>query len=250
MDGSSGDGSRISRLPPPMRPAARLSANLLRRLLWSNGTQEDGIVTVHNSSFRNDPEFQRCYARAIKAGGWDYDIRYRVHQALWCSALAQAVEGDFVELGTGRGFVMSALLECGVTRSVHLFDTFVPNVSDIAGRQIGEQSPHYAETFDRVRANFSEWPNVSLHCGNVFETLPAAPIERVAFLHVDMNHPDPEEFGIRQLWPKMPKGAVMLLDDYAYKGFERQYERDNSLAEELGFRILSTPTGQGIVVKC
>jgi hypothetical protein len=212
-------------------------------------TCEDGIATVHNASFKDDPAFRRYYHRAIKASGWDYEIRYRVHQALWCSALAQAVEGDFVELGTGRGFIMSALLEAGLERPVHLFDTFVPQLPDASGKQLGESSPHYADTLDRVRANFSEWPNVTLHPGNVFDTLPAAAIGKVAFLHVDMNHPDPEEFGIRQLWPKMPKGAVMLLDDYAYRGFETQFDRDNRLAEELGFCILSTPTGQGIVVK-
>jgi hypothetical protein len=241
--------SRIARLPRPLRPAATLPLRWLADLLWPAGTKEDGIVTARNSDFRNDPHFKRCYARAIKASGWDYDIRYRVHQALWCSALAKAVQGDFVEIGTGRGFVMSALMEDGVSRPVHLFDTFLPNISDGTGNQVGEQSPHYAAALDRVRENFSEWPNVVLHVGNVFDTLAAAQIERIAFLHVDMNHPDPEEFGIRQLWPKMPKGAVMLLDDYAYKGFERQYDRDNRLAEELGFRILSTPTGQGIVVK-
>lgn len=241
--------TRVSPLLEQLRRVALLPLGLLRSFLWPNGLQEDGIITVHNSGFRADPDFRRCYERAVKAGGWDYGIRYRVHQALWCSALAQTVEGDFVELGTGRGFIMSALLERGVKRPVHLFDTFVPNLSDSAGRQVGEHSPHYADTLARVRANFGEWPNVVLHPGNVFETLPAAEINTVAFLHVDMNHPDPEEFGIRQLWPKMPKGAVMLLDDYAYNGFERQFDRDNRLAAELGFRILSTPTGQGIVVK-
>jgi hypothetical protein len=241
--------ARAFPLAEPLRRTALRAVGLLRRFFWPNGTQEDGIITIHNCSFRNTPDFQRCYQRAVKAATWDYGIRYRVHQALWCSELAQSVEGDFVELGTGRGFIMSALLESGLKRRVHLFDTFLPNLSDSAGKQLGGCSPHYADTLTRVQENFAEWPNAILHPGDVFDTLPATEIERVAFLHVDMNHPDPEEFGIRQLWPKMPKGAVMLLDDYAYNGFERQFERDNSLAAELGFRILSTPTGQGIVVK-
>jgi hypothetical protein len=250
MDWTARPGSRISRLPRVLQPSALVVLTLLRPFLWPNCTEEDGVITAHNVGFRNDPVFQRCYARAVIAGGWDYGLRYRVHQALWCSTLAQAVGGDFVELGTGRGFIMSALMESGLSRPVHLFDTFVPHLSDATGRQVGESSPHYADTLERVRANFAEWHNVTLHPGDVLDTLPKAQIETVAFLHVDMNHPDPEEFGIRQLWPKMPRGAIMLLDDYAYNGFERQFERDNRLAEELGFRILSTATGQGIVVKC
>lgn len=118
-------GTRISRLSRVLQPGPLLALGLLRRFFWPNGIDEDGIISVHNSGFRDDPVFQRCYARAVKAGGWDYSIRYRVHQALWCSALAQAVEGDFVELGTGRGFIMSALMESGLTRRVHLFDTTI-----------------------------------------------------------------------------------------------------------------------------
>lgn len=209
----------------------------------------DGIATAHNDGFREDPVFQRCYSRAVRAAGWDYGIPYRVHQALWCAGVAESVSGCFVELGTGRGFMMSALLESGIKRPMHLFDTFVPNIPDASGKQNGKRSPHYATSLESVAANFSEWPNVTLHSGNVYDTLPQAGIDCVAFLHVDFNHPDPEEFGIRLLWPKMPKGAVMLLDDYSYHGFERQYERTNQLARELGFSVLSTPSGQGIVIK-
>jgi hypothetical protein len=212
-------------------------------------TREDGLGTFHNSGFQADPNFQRCYARAVKATGWDYGIRYRVHQALWCAAVAQGVQGDFVELGTGRGFIMSAVLESGVRRPVHLFDTFAAQSMDVAGRQNGKVSQLYADSFERVSANFAEWPNAMLHRGDIRDTLDKVDFESVAFLHVDVNHPDPEEYGIRSLWPKMPKGAVMLLDDYAYSGFERQFDLGNRLAEEFGYSILTTPSGQGIVVK-
>jgi hypothetical protein len=60
---------------------------------------------------------------------------------------------------------------------------------------------------------------------------------------------EPEVFGIRHLWPTMPRGAVILLDDYAHVGFEPQHEALQALADEIGFDVLSTPTGQGIVIK-
>ena len=45
------------------------------------------------------------------------------------------------------------------------------------------------------------------------------------------------------------KGGVILLDDYACAGHEKQYNAMNVLAKKLNFEILSTPTGQGIIIK-
>lgn len=251
MDWSVYEGSRIARLAKPLRPIALVARHIRRQFEAPPAHSADGITTAHSDRFRRTPRFLKAYARAVQAGGWDYNIPYRVHQALWCANLALKVEGDFVELGTGRGFIMSAILETfGLSgRRVHLFDTFLPNVPNRQGLQVGEASPVYATSYEDVARNFAEWPNVILHQGDVFETLPAAKLDKVAFLHVDMNHPDPEIFGIRHVWPLMPKGAVLLLDDYAYIGFEPQHQALDQLAEELGFDVLSTPTGQGIVIK-
>jgi hypothetical protein len=250
MDWSVHPKSNIKRLPKPIWPLA-LAARNVRDLVWPKPLfRADGITTIHNTRFMDSERFKRSYARAVQAGGWDFGIPYRVHQALWCSNIAQRVEGDFVELGTGRGFVMSALLEDGLKRPLHLFDTFLSNYLDASGCQTeAEASPYYANSFEAVEANFSEWPNVRFHRGNVYETIPAAKLSRVAFLHVDMNHPDPEEFGVRELWPLMPRGAVLLFDDYAFAGCDRQFDRINELAKELGFDVLATPTGQGIAIK-
>lgn len=219
-------------------------ANIKRRIGSLNAPHRlDGITTHHNDSFRQTDEFKKAYVRAIEASGWDYGIPYRIHQALWCAKNALKVPGAFVELGTGRGFVMSAVMTLGIRAQVHLFDTFLPSLAD------GDPSPLYAVDFDSVSANFAEWPNVTLHRGDLRTTLRDLSIESVAFLHVDMNDPEPEVFGVRHLWPLMSRGGVMLLDDYAYVGFEPQHEAMNLLAGELGFDILSTPTGQGIVIK-
>ena len=41
----------------------------------------------------------------------------------------------------------------------------------------------------------------------------------------------------------------MLLDDYAYIGYESQKAAMDALAEQRKLRILSLPTGQGLLVK-
>ena len=78
-------------------------------------------------------------------------------------------------------------------------------------------------------------------------TLHEGKIEKIAFLHVDLNHAPAETAVIRALWPKIQRGGMMLLDDYAQ--VLEQNEAMNELSHELSFEILTTGTGQGIVVK-
>lgn len=41
----------------------------------------------------------------------------------------------------------------------------------------------------------------------------------------------------------------MLIDDYAYSGFEYTNKLFNDFAQEVGVSILTTASGQGIIVK-
>jgi hypothetical protein len=250
--------SRIERLPRLFQSPAIVARNVIVAArdriapFREHHHRHDSMSTRHNDDFMRTPDFQKASARAVKAAGWDYQIPYRVHQALWCARTARKVPGDFVELGTGRGYIMSAILadQPDFDRHVHLFDTFLPNHLKADGKQDSRTtSPHYAKSFEDVRENFAEWPFVRLHQGDVFDTLPDADIEAVAFLHVDMNYAPPEIFGLRHFWPLMPKGGIILLDDYAHANCRDQYRAMNKLAAEIGFDILSTPTGQGIIVK-
>ncbi len=253
-------GSRIEKMPKIVQPTALLIRNLLRKkkidTLENYHHRFDGMATRHNDGFRHDPRFRRAYDRAVAASGWDYGIPYRVHQALWCSRQAQKIEGDFVELGTGRGFIMSAVLadfpdwNLG-SRVLHLCDTFEKTLPDDQGKQTsaGVLSPFYARSIDEIKTNFSEWKRVHIHQGNVFDTLPRLDDIRIAFLHIDMNFYEPEVYGLRLLWDGIPRGGVVLLDDYAYQSHEQQYRAMNELGAKAGFDILSTATGQGIIIK-
>ena len=52
---------------------------------------------------------------------------------------------------------------------------------------------------------------------------------------------------VRALWPSIQRGGIMLLDDYAQ--VQQQNDAMNQLAQDLSFEILTTASGQGIVVK-
>lgn len=256
-------GSRISRLPFFLRPIALLVRNvgpavraLARRVsAGGDGYVGDGITTEHNAGFRREPEFRAAYERACRAGGWDYGIEWRVHQAVWAARTGLRVEGDIVELGTGRGFLMSGVLAALEGwpydgRRLWMFDTFesTKTEADASGERTDVVSPYYAVSKAATAQNFAEWENVHLVQGFLPESLAEADLDRICFLHIDLNAAEPETESLRALFDRISKGGVLLLDDYAYRGRDVQYDAMNDLSRELGFELLSTPTGQGIAV--
>jgi Methyltransferase domain len=227
------------------------TANLLHPLPRAGLYAEDGLWTPHGHSFTEDERFARAYRRAVRAGGFDYAIRWRVHVVLWASERASSVEGAFVECGTGRGFMASAVCEYlkWTDRPFYLYDTFLPTIPDEKGLQTaaGTTSPHYAEGPERVAENFAEWSGVQLVIGAIPYTL--LDTGRVAFLHVDLNNAAAEEAVVRHFWPRLAPGALIIFDDYGFAGYEAQREAADRLGRELGFQVLALPTGQGLVLR-
>ena len=179
-----------------------------------------------------------------------------------------SIEGDFVECGVGRGFMSSAIMDAldwnTTGRQFYLFDTFSGVLEELCSEEEKQQMAHewggveahniahakfYAQTYDSVVENFSEWENVSLIQGSVPESLGEVEIEKVAYLHIDMNCVGPEIAAIEHFWPKLSPSACVVLDDYAFLGYELQYAAWNEWSRELNVPILTLPTGQGLIIK-
>ena len=71
----------------------------------------------------------------------------------------------------------------------------------------------------------------------------------ISFVHVDLNFPQIEYECLEYVWPFITKGGIILFDDYAYSGFEKSYELMNNFAKKVNKLILTTPSGQGILIK-
>jgi len=224
---------------------------------------QDGLFTHHSDHFRDDASFQAAYARGVKAGlGVDPQIEWRLHVALWAAALAVRVPGDFVECGVNAGFVSSAIMQYlnwGATgRRFYLVDTFDgPVLSQFSEREAGRLAAAkdaaargaYVKDLERVQANFTEWPNVELVQGAVPGILPTVGAKQVAFLHIDMNCALPDCAALNHFWRTLSPGAVVLFDDYAYFGYDQTAALVDSAVACLGAKILSLPTGQGLIIK-
>lgn len=225
----------------------------------------DGLFSIHSDHFRNDPGFRAAYQRGVEANnGLDPRQEWRLHVALWAASSALAVPGDFVECGVNTGFNSSAIMRglnwSTVAKRFYLVDTFAGPVAsqfsqeeiDRGRRKLAEDgiaAGAYETSMDRVRANYAEWPNAIVVQGAVPDVLQTLNVSRVAFLHIDMNCAYPEQRAIEYFWDRLSPGALVLLDDYAYFGYECQRESMDQVARSLGFSILSLPTGQGLIVK-
>ena len=146
-----------------------------------------------------------------------------------------------------------------VDRCFYLIDTFAGPVREqfsageiVSGLKVAERAiaaGAYVTDLDRVRANYSEWPNIKIIQGAVPGVLRTLRMERVAFLHLDMNCAYPEREALEHFWKTLTPGGVVLLDDYAYFGNENLAEAIDAAALSLGAEILSLPTGQGLIIK-
>lgn len=225
----------------------------------------DGLNTVHNHDFMADPRFMAAYQRGMQAaGGTDYRWYWRIHMGLWAAQSALRVPGDFVECGVNRGFLSSAIMQWldwdRTGRQFYLLDTFrglderyvseVERVAGVLDRNARElASGFYTSTLESVEQNFSEWRNKRIVVGTVPETLAQVDSPSLAFLHIDMNNVAPEVAAVDTLWDRISTGGIVLLDDYAYYGFQPQKVGLDEWASRRQVPIASLPTGQGLIVK-
>ncbi|KAA1251986.1 class I SAM-dependent methyltransferase [Mycobacterium simiae] len=226
---------------------------------------QDGLVSVHTHAFMQDPAFVRAYARGVKAIGGtdDYRIHWRAHIALWVASIASRLDGDFVECGVNKGFMSSAIMEYldwnALDRDFYLLDTFAgmderfvaADERDVALQHNTDnlETGFYVKGADSVRANFAEWPRAHIVEGVVPETLAQVPSRHVAYLHLDMNCAPPEIAALEYFWDRLVPGATVLLDDYAYRGYEPQGVATDEFARAHNVTVCALPTGQGLLIK-
>ena len=227
---------------------------------------QDGLMSKHNNEFLINEKFIKAYERGIKAAnGIDYKWHWRVHVGLWAAHTCSRIEGDYVECGVGNGFLSSAILEYlnwnELNKNFYLFDTFeglderyltseeLKRIGDVESYNEEARKTAYNKNYQSVEKNFHEWDRVHLIKGAIPETLNTTPINKVAYLHIDINCVIPEIAAIEHFYPKLSIGSVILLDDYAYNGHSLQKKAMDKWADKIGVNILSLPTGQGMLVK-
>ncbi len=221
---------------------------------WRPAYDSNGLITDKLAEFRKDPRFRRSFDTALKAGHhFIMPDEWKDYIACWAAEHGTRLEGDFVECGVAKGMTSRVIMEYlnfqNLNRKFYLIDTYngldKRYLTDFdKDRQFG-----YPEMYDFVKNAFAKFSNAIIVKGAVPEVLEKVHVEKVAYIHIDMNCMIPEIAAAEFFWPKMSHGAIMLLDDYNYRGFDEQRIGFDKFAKEKNVSILSLPTGQGMIIK-
>ncbi|GIZ52085.1 TylF/MycF/NovP-related O-methyltransferase [Noviherbaspirillum aridicola] len=153
-----------------------------------------------------------------------------VHACVMQVILSQ-VPGDFIETGVWKGGIpvlMRGILKAyGITdRKVWVADSFqgLPrpdpekNLDDAIWFHLLGPLDHLRISLDQVRSVFRKYDlldeQVCFLAGWFGETLPAAPIERLALMRLDGDWYDSTRDALEALYPKLSPGGWVIVDDY------------------------------------
>ena len=152
--------------------------------------------------------------------------------------LEDDVPGDLIETGVWRGgasiFMRGALKAYGdEVRTVWAADSFQglpkPRTNawkdDDRGR-LSEFGSTLAVSIEQVRANFERYglldSQVRFLKGWFCDTLPSAPIERIALMRLDGDMYESTNDALQALYPKLSVGGFCIVDDYFTHSGARQ----------------------------
>lgn len=164
----------------------------------------------------------------------------------------QKVPGDLMETGVWRGgasiFMRAVLKALGdTTRSVWLADSFqglpTPNA---AAYPADEGDSHWRRSqlavgVDQVKSNFAKYglldDQVKFLVGWFSETLPTAPVDRLAVLRLDGDLYESTIVALRSLYPKVSPGGYVIVDDWgaipACKQAVEDFRREAEIVEPM-----------------
>jgi Methyltransferase domain len=237
----------------------------------------DGLKTIHNHSFMQDEKFKDAYWYVSRLLGKDYGWYWRNYIGIRLACMAMRRSLNFVECGVGQGWMSLSIIRYfrrnyGVTPFMTLFDTFTGIDAEIVdpkevaywGVSVEERKAQYhtyeGTTFSMVKSYFDTVSEASDRIRFVQGSIPGSMTDDViasiasrggiSFLHIDMNNSVPEVAALERLYPLLTIGGVVLLDDYAYTGYEYQYQQMNKLCDSLGIESpIALPTGQGLLIR-
>ena len=209
----------------------------------------DGIITRHDISRLQDQRARRIREAAF----WDLEpqpfhehLAWRIHIATWAATTATAsVPGDLVEFGVHYGVFSRAICEAididNSSRNFYLVDSWGP--------MEGSHPAYGQDIFAEVGERFKGFQSVKMIRGTVPSVLATiSNVDQIAYLSLDMNDGFADHEALRWAWSKMPKGAIIYIDDWGWDYPELRRLVGGFLTER-GCDVLTFPTGNAIAMK-
>jgi hypothetical protein len=194
-----------------------------------------------NHDFDLEPEFLELYALCREQTMTSVERMHALSHATRYLA-ENGIRGAFVECGVWRGgsvmLMAATLLRCGdVTHDLWLYDTFdgmtAPADEDMqamSGRRAADILREEQRTPDNpfwgiapreivgsnLRRTGYPFERLRLVEGDVAATIPAAAPSEIALLRLDTDWYASTRHELEQLYPRLVRGGVLIIDDYGY----------------------------------
>lgn len=226
------------------------TSGLIRRLV-SKACAAQGIKLMRE---RRVPSEERDEGKDWPANALTMIGRKRLNNLHFCirEIILNEVPGDVIETGVWRGgaaIFMRAVLKAYEShdRNVWVADSFeglpVPNDEKYPA-DIGDV--HCVEdrlrvSIDQVKANFARYDlldeQVKFLKGWFKDTLPGAPIERLAVMRLDGDMYESTMDSLKALYPRLSPGGYVIIDDFGYiKSCEQavhDYRKDHGIDDHI-----------------
>jgi O-methyltransferase len=208
-----------------------------------------------------DPWSQQLFDQRKRDGGLDWPqqamtmigrIRLRSLRECCETVLREGVSGDLVETGIWRGgacIMMAAVLAAYEERerTVWGFDSFEglpPPNAELYPNDRGDQLhrfPQLAVSIEEVIENFRRmglWSEqIRLVKGWFKDTVPSAPIERIAILRLDGDLYESTIQVLNGFYSKLSPGGFCIVDDYgampSCRAAVEDFRRDHGVSEQI-----------------
>ncbi|HEY3265402.1 MAG TPA: TylF/MycF family methyltransferase [Armatimonadota bacterium] len=228
-----------------LRRLIGLPGRLARRL--KSGQLRSNPSSVPRGEGREDGADWPAYAHTMVG-------LHRLNNIQFCveSVLNDNVPGDLIETGVWRGgaaiFMRAVLKAHRVTdRRVWAADSFEGLPAPNAKRYPQDASAAFntyarlAVSLEEVRANFDRYglldDQVRFLKGWFRDTLPTAPINRLAVIRLDGDMYESTMDGLVNLYPKLSPGGYLIVDDYgaieACRQAVHDFRQANGINEEI-----------------
>jgi|SRR2546422_6119957 len=202
---------------------------ILAKAVWACSIGREGLQMlrmVDMSSLRALRESLNLSRKILKVRAASYlDVpRLKQLHRLVQDVDREGVDGDFVECGVYRGgsaaLLGHVLRHSRVPRHLWLFDSFqgLPRPTDadgpsapvLEGDVIGNEQK-VRRLLDSVDAPLDR---IHIVAGWFHETFPRAQVNRVAFLHLDVDWYESYKLCLERFYDLLVPGSVVVLDDY------------------------------------
>ena len=166
--------------------------------------------------------------------------------------LKQGTPGDLIETGIWRGgaliFMRAVLKAYGVhDRLVWGADSFQGLPAPNASRYLADSGDtthaclELVVLLDEVRTNFEKYglldEQVRFLPGWFRDTLPSAPVEKLALIRLDGDMYESTYIALESLYPKLSRGGYLIVDDYgavpACRSAVEDFRQSSGITEEM-----------------